>query len=121
MNFKDRLSLVLRGHPLPLPRASTTGDLFTQMLPSPEIDLHPIKTTAQKLEAFSGWVYACTTAIMTDVGQETWQIIKKRGDRKEDIEAPTLDHLPGQFKRPSSFMTFQDIVELTTLHRELAV
>lgn len=120
MNFKDRLSLVLRGHPLPIPRASTTGDLFSQMLPSPEIDLHPIKTTSQKLEAFSGWVYACTTAIMTDVGQETWQIIKKRGERKEDIEPLSLDQIPGQFKRPSSFMTFQDIVELTVLHLDLA-
>ena len=120
MTLKDRLKMVLRGHPLPLPRASTTGDLFSQMLPSPEIDLHPIKTTAQKLEAFSGWVYAATTAIMTDVGQETWQIIKKRGERKEDIDALTFEQIPGQFKRPSSFMTFQDIVELTTLHLDLA-
>ena len=120
MKLKDRLSIVLRGHPLPLPRASTTGDLFTQLFPSPEIDLHPIKTTAQKLEAFSGWVYAATTAIMTDVGQETWQIIKKRGDRKEDIDALSFEQIPGQFKRPSSFMTFQDIVELTTLHLDLA-
>ncbi len=120
MTLKDRLSMVLRGHPLPLPRASTTGDLFTQMLPSPEIDLHPIKTTAQKLEAFSGWVYAATTAIMTDVGQETWQIIRKRGERKEDIDALPMDQIPGHFKRPSSFMTFQDIVELTTLHLDLA-
>lgn len=120
MKLKDRLSIVLRGHPLPLPRASTTGGLFTQMLPTPEIDLHPIKTTEQKLEAFSGWVYAATTAIMTDVGQETWQIIKKRGDRKEDIDALSFEQIPGQFKRPSSFMTFQDIVELTTLHLDLA-
>lgn len=120
MKFKDRLSMVLRGHPLPLPRASTTGDLFSQMLPSPEIDLHPIKTTAQKLEAFSGWVYAATTAIMTDVGQETWQIIRKRGERKEDVDALSFEQIPGQFKRPSTFMTFQDIVELTTLHLDLA-
>lgn len=120
MKLKDRLSIVLRGHPLPLPRASTTGGLFTQLLPSPEIDLHPIKTTEQKLEAFSGWVYAATTAIMTDVGQETWQIIKKRGDRKEDIDALSFEQIPGQFKRPSSFMTFQDIIELTVLHLDLA-
>lgn len=120
MKLKDRLSIVLRGHPLPLPRASSTGDLFTQMLPTPEIDLHPIKTTAQKLEAFSGWVYAATTAIMTDVGQETWQIIRRRGDRKEDIDALTFEQIPGQFKRPSSFMTFQDLIELTTLHLDLA-
>ena len=120
MKLKDRLSIVLRGHPLPLPRASTTGGLFTQILPTPEIDLHPIKTTEQKLEAFSGWVYAATTAIMTDVGQETWSILRKRGSRQEDVEALPFDQIPGQFKRPSSFMTFQDLMELTTLHLDLA-
>jgi len=119
MTLKDRLSLIVRGAPLPIPRKQTTS-LFSQALPQPEIDLHPIKTREQKLEAFSGWVYAATNAIMTDVGQETWEIIRRRGERAEDIEAISVDQIPGQFKRPNSFMTFQDVIELTTLHLDLA-
>jgi len=119
MTLKDKLSQIVRGTPLPIPRKSSSAGMFTQLLPQPEIDLHPIKTREQKLEAFSGWVYAATTAIMTDVGQETWQIVRKRGQRQEDTEAIQSDQIPGQFKRPNSFMTFQDVVELTVLHLDL--
>jgi HK97 family phage portal protein len=120
MTLKDRLSQIVRGTPLPIPRKSSSEGMFSQLIPQPEIDLHPIKTREQKLEAFSGWVYAATTAIMTDVGQETWQIVRKRGQRQEDFEAISSDQIPGQFKRPNSFMTFQDVVELTVLHLDLA-
>ncbi len=119
MTLKDKLSLMVRGAPLPIPIKSTPG-LFSQVLPQPEIDLHPIKTRLQKLEAFSGWVYAATNAIMTDVGQETWQIVKSKGQRKEDFEPLSIDQIPGQFKRPNSFMTFKDMIETTILHLDLA-
>ena len=119
MTLKDKLSQIVRGTPLPIPRKSSSEGMFSQLIPQPEIDLHPIKTREQKLEAFSGWVYAATTAIMTDVGQETWQIVRKRGQRQEDTEAIGSDMIPGQFKRPNSFMTFQDVVELTVLHLDL--
>ena len=64
MTLKERLIQVLmRGAPLPLPRKGQ--GLLTLMTPQPEIDLQPIKTRQQKLEAFAGWVYAAASAIMT--------------------------------------------------------
>ena len=118
LTFKDRLSVLIRGAPLPVPRKG--GGLTSFTFPNPEIDLQPIKTRQQKLEAFAGWVYAATTTIMTDVGQETWRLVRRTGDRPEDVEAIQEDQIPGHFKRPNDFLTFQDAIELTTLHLDLA-
>ncbi len=118
LTLKERLKVLIRGAPLPIPRKG--GGLISLTLPNPEIDLQPIKTRQQKLEAFAGWVYAATTTIMTDVGQETWKLVRRTGDRPEDIDPLQEDQIPGHFKRPNDFLTFQDAIELTTLHLDLA-
>lgn len=118
LSLKDRLSVLIRGAPLPVPRKG--GGLIQMPFPNPEIDLQPIKTRQQKLEAFAGWVYAATTTIMTDVGQEAWRLVRRTGTRPEDVEPIQEDQIPGHFKRPNDFLTFQDAIELTTLHLDLA-
>ncbi len=117
--LRDRLSYLIRGAPLPIPRKGGTSGLISMALPNPEIDLQPIKTRQQKLEAFAGWVYAATTAIMTDVGSAAWKL-GRTGERPEDFDSIPEDRIPGQFVRPNNFLTFQDAIELTTLHLDLA-
>jgi phage portal protein BeeE len=118
LTLKERLSVLIRGAPLPIPRKG--GGLIALTIPNPEIDLQPIKTRQQKLEAFAGWVYAATTTIMTDVGQEAWKLVRRTGDRPEDVDPIDDSQIPGHFKRPNDFLTFQDAIELTTLHLDLA-
>lgn len=117
MNLKERLKMVLRGAPLPLPRKGS--GFLTLMTPQPEIDLEPIKTRQQKLEAFVGWIYAATSVIMTDVGQATWQLITRKGERPEDTEFLPPEKIPGHFRRPNDFASFRDVIELTQLHLDL--
>ena len=117
MNLKERLKMVLRGAPLPLPRKGS--GFLTLMTPQPEIDLEPIKTRQQKLEAFVGWIYAATSVIMTDVGQATWNIVTRKGERPEDTEFLAPEKIPGHFRRPNDFSSFRDVIELTQLHLDL--
>ncbi len=117
MSLKDRLKSVLRGAPLPLPRKGS--GLMTMLTPQPEIDLQPIKTRQQKLEAFVGWVYAATDVIKIDVGQAAWHLVTRRGERPEDTEHLPPEMIPGHFKMPNAFASFKDVIELTTLHLDL--
>jgi phage portal protein BeeE len=117
MNLKERLRSVLRGHPLPLPRKGS--GFMTMLTPNPEIDLEPIKTRQQKLEAFVGWVYAAVSVIMTDVGQASWNIVTRKGERPEDTEFLDPRKIPGHFRRPNDFSSFRDAIELTQLHLDL--
>ena len=116
MKITDRIRQALtRAAPLPLPRQGNEG-VFTLRFPSEQIDLHPIKTTEQELSAFAGWVYAATTTISTDVGATPWGMF--RGSEEEPEKVPGQD-IPMLFRRPNDFMTFRDVLELTTLHLDL--
>lgn len=116
MKITDRIRQALtRAAPLPLPRQGNEG-VFTLRFPSEQIDLHPIKTTEQELSAFAGWVYAATTTISTDVGATPWGMF--RGSEEEPEKVPAAD-VPMLFRRPNDFMTFRDVLELTTLHLDL--
>jgi HK97 family phage portal protein len=116
MKITTRIRQALtRAAPLPLPRQGNEG-VFTLRLPSEKIDLHPIKTTEQELAAFAGWVYAATTTISTDVGATPWNLI--RGSEEDPEKIPKAD-VPMLFRRPNDFMTFRDVIELTTLHLDL--
>lgn len=116
MKITTRIRQALtRAAPLPLPRQGNEG-VFTLRLPSEKIDLHPIKTTEQELAAFAGWVYAATTTISTDVGATPWNLITGSEDDPEKV--PPSD-VPMLFRRPNDFMTFRDVIELTTLHLDL--
>lgn len=118
MKITDRIRQALtRAAPLPVPRKGAAGAGFALRFPDPEIDLHPIKTTEQQLSAFAGWVYAATTTIATDVGATPWGLF--RGDEDDAEKVPAQD-VPPLFRRPNDFMPFRDVIELTTLHLDLA-
>tara|TARA_R110000772_G_scaffold203982_3_gene314128 strand:+ start:1142 stop:3325 length:2184 start_codon:yes stop_codon:yes gene_type:complete len=117
MSMMDRL--LRRGAELPVP---TTGTQFSlaRILNQGTYDTDPIKTDADALKSYSGWVYACVSTISQDVRSSSWNIWEKSGTSREDWKPLDGPRLPSVLLRPTPMQTWGDLIELTQVHLDLA-
>ena len=117
MSMMDRL--LRRGAELPVP---TTGTQFSlaRILNQGTYDTDPIKTDADALKSYSGWVYACVSTISQDVRSSPWNVWEKSGTSREDWKPLDGPRLPSVLLRPTPMQTWGDLIELTQVHLDLA-
>lgn len=117
MSMMDRL--LRRGAELPVP---TTGTQFSlaRILNQGTYDTDPIKTDADALKSYSGWVYACVSTISQDVRSSSWNVWEKSGTSREDWKPLDGPRLPSVLLRPTPDQTWGDLIELTQVHLDLA-
>lgn len=117
MTMMDRLTN--RGAEVPTP-ASVASFSLARILGQQAYDTDPIKTDADALKAYGGWVYACVSTISQDVRSSSWKIWEKSGATREEWKPLDEPRLPGVLMRPSSNQTWGDLIELTQVHLDLA-
>jgi len=93
---------------------------LSRLLGHQAYDTDPIRTDADALKAYSGWVYACVSTISQDVRSSTWNVWQKAGTGREDWKALEEGQVPDVLARPNSSQTFADLLELTQVHLDLA-
>ena len=117
MSMKDVVSR--RGKQVAEPRQSSTYSL-ARLLGAEAYDTDPIKTDADGLKSYSGWIYACVSTISQDVRSASWNIWNKKGAAREDWKALDGTQIPEIMMRPSDTQTWGDLMELTQTHMDLA-
>jgi len=106
-----------RGEPVPL-ETSASNKTFLSFFNLNNLDLHPIRTKAEQLDNYVGWVYACINKIGGDVRTNPRGVYERRGpDPKNWIQVPS-DQLPAIFTRPNTRQTWGQLLETRTQHKD---
>ncbi|MEE8262718.1 MAG: phage portal protein [Gammaproteobacteria bacterium] len=115
MGLISRLLAAVKGDELPLPRPGSVEIVPLPRKISREMESHPRPSREEKLEAFTGWVFAAVSAIVEDVGAAAWELV----DKATDIPVPE-EQLPPALTQPNSMAMLQDVLETSTEHLDLA-
>jgi phage portal protein BeeE len=107
----------LRGVALPAPEQSKGG--FVTLLNQSNLDVTPIKTKTEELDAYVGWVYACVAKISSDLRTNPRGIFIKQGKRREDWKPMKAEKIPSIFKRPNLRQTWGQLVEVRNIYKDL--
>lgn len=92
----------------------------TLYIPTSDIDASPIKTKAQALETYQGWIYAAVSQLAETVAANEFTLWNKvRPQRKEwkEIERHALLDI---LANPNSINDWQQIAYISTLHLKTA-
>lgn len=120
MGLLSRLAAAIKGNELPLPRPGSVSIVPLPRTISREMEAHPRPSRAEKLEAFTGWVFAAVSAIVEDIGAAEWELVEKTTDDPKDWLAVPEDKLPPALIQPNSMAALQDVLETSTEHLDLA-
>lgn len=120
MGLLSRLYAAVKGNELPLPRPGSVSIVPLPRTISREMESHPRPSREEKLEAFTGWVFAAVSAIVEDVGAAGWELVEKTTDDPKDWLAVPEDKLPPALTQPNNMAALQDVLETSTEHLDLA-
>ena len=118
MSLRD--TVARRGKQIGEPRPGAATYSLARLLGQEAYDTDPIKTDADGLKSYSGWVYACVSTISQDVRSASWKIWNKTGAKREEWKALDEAQVPEIMMRPSITQTWGDLIELTQVHMDLA-
>ena len=93
---------------------------LARLLNQEAYDTDPIKTDTDALKSYSGWIYACVSAIAQDVRSSPWSIWQRSGTSRKDWKKLEGSQIPEILMRPSATQTWADLVELTQTHLDLS-
>src|SRR5678815_60718 len=103
-----------RGAPLPL--AQQTNKPFLLQFGVNNMDLTPIKTMEDQLDAYSGWAYKCISQISQDLRANPRGLWEKSGSRKDDWTE--LEKIPPLFKKPNLTDTWGQMIVKRNTYKE---
>jgi len=83
------------------------------------LDVRPIKTKADQLDNYVGWVYTCVSKIAQDVRSNPRGFWVKKGKRREDWEPLDPARVPRMFTRPNSRQTWGQLLETRSQHKDI--
>lgn len=116
----NALAAARRGFPVPVDHPTTGGFLVNLGLNN--LDIAPIQTKSDQLDAYVGWVHAAAGKIAEDLRANPRAVWKKAGERREDWEEVPWPELPQLFRRPNTKPnqdTWGKFVELRNLHKDI--
>ncbi|HIE69149.1 MAG TPA: hypothetical protein EYP98_02740, partial [Planctomycetes bacterium] len=75
---------------------------LARLLNQEAYDTDPIKTDTDALKSYSGWIYACVSAIAQDVRSSPWSIWQRSGTSRKDWKKLEGSQIPEILMRPSA-------------------
>ncbi len=93
---------------------------LARLLNQEAYDTDPIKTDTDALKSYSGWIYACVSAIAQDVRSSPWSIWQRSGTSRKDWKKLEGSQIPEILMRPSATQTWGDLLELSQTHLDLS-